>query len=120
MRTYGRDDVFSALSLQKEVRKQILDGWRPVRAMRRGALPPMKEPVVVLNREETTLEGQLPQEETGEEGSGSEEGVSQASTDEAERWPEDKGLDEVAAPRLEYFLINMVTGKFHVAMAVNN
>jgi hypothetical protein len=46
---YGRDDVFAALQLQEEVVRALREGWRPLRAQLRGALPPAEEQEVLIH-----------------------------------------------------------------------
>ena len=48
---YGRDDVFGPLRLQEAVVRSVRSGWLPVRAQRRGALPPLAEPEAVVSNQ---------------------------------------------------------------------
>ena len=48
VRLYSRGDIWGALQLQRQVVKALTDGWRPLTAQQRGALPPRQELQVEL------------------------------------------------------------------------
>ena len=49
-RLYSRDDVSSALLLQRRVRSAALSGWRPLTPLARGGQCPLVEPKYALNK----------------------------------------------------------------------
>lgn len=49
-RLYARDDVSSALVLQRKIRTEALSGWRPLTPIARGGQCPLVEPKYELNR----------------------------------------------------------------------
>ena len=48
LRLYGRDSVWGALTFQKQIVKEVQNGFRPQIAQHRGGQAPLKEPPVTL------------------------------------------------------------------------
>ena len=107
-RLYARDDVSSALVLQRKIHTEALSGWRPLTPLARGGQCPLVEPKFELNRYRKEVVDEpwfffcfqtplqlAPMDETGEAPSG--DSSSESSSDESSSSDSEAALDEQSA-----------------------
>ena len=109
VRRYGRDDVYGSIEFQKAVRHVVLEGWRPLRSVQRGAVAPLPEPVVSIT---PLLSPSAGSSSAGPPSAGSSSAGPLSSSSSSASF-NDSLKDE------RTYLANVVTGKYHVALQVD-